>query len=178
MEFSSVIEITLNDTHSLSICHFCIFFPRFKHNFSFTFTTEICFWWLQTSENNYSVGLFLSRFNRKMSFYQPLHTKTNSSPKVICSLRFIKIHISLRKKQKTIYWLPPPREKKIMAYHGLSFCYLIYCSNISPQKYVFAIHFVLLSLMSLIEVKEPSMISLFAYELQRSCTCLANLTII
>ena len=121
MEFSSVIEITLNDTHSLSICHFCIFFPRFKHNFSFTFTTEICFWWLQTSENNYSVGLFLSRFNRKMSFYQPLHTKTNSSPKVIRSLRFIKIHISLRKKQKTIYWLPPPREKKkswlIMAFH-------------------------------------------------------------
>lgn len=77
------------------------FFPRFKHNFSFTFSTEIRFWWLQTSENNYSVGLFLSRFNRKMSFYQPLHSKTNSSPKVICSLRFIRIHISLRKKKKT-----------------------------------------------------------------------------
>lgn len=93
------------------------FFPRFKHNFSFTFSAEICFWWLQTSENNYSVGLFLSRFNRKMSFYQPLHTKTNSSPKVICSLRFIRIHISLRKENKRLFiWLPPPREKKkIMA---------------------------------------------------------------
>ena len=34
-----------------------------------------------------------------------------------------------------------------MAYHGLSFCYLIYCSNISPQKYVFAIHFVILAIL-------------------------------
>lgn len=91
-------------------------FPRFKSNFSFTFSIEICFWWLQTSENNYSAGLFLSRFNRKMSFYQPLHTKTNSSSKVICSLRFIRIHISLRGKTKE-YLLDFPLlgKKKIMA---------------------------------------------------------------
>ena len=129
------------------------FFPWFKHNFSFTFSIEICFWWLQTSENNYSAGLFLSRFNRKMSFYQPLNTKTNSSSKVACSLRFIRIHISLRGKTKEYLFDFPllGEKKKLWLLTSLSFCSLIYCSNISPQKYVFAIHCVLLSLMSLIE---------------------------
>lgn len=85
-----------------------------------------------------------------MSFYRPLHTKTNSSQKVICSLRSIRIQI-FRSKTKDYLFDFPLLKKKIMA---INFPFILFshiCSNTSPQMYVFAIHFVLLSLMSLIE---------------------------
>lgn len=148
-------EIIFNDTpfpFQMSLLY--LFSPPWlKHAFSLTFSTAVCFWWLPTSENNYSLGLFLSRFNGKMSFYQLLDIKNNSPQKMICSLRSVRIQLFLRRKTEDYLFDSPPLKKQ--QHHGylLSFAFPLYCSKISPRKYVSAIHFILLTLMSLIGSK-------------------------
>lgn len=119
-------EIIFNDTpfpFQMSLLY--LFSPPWlKHAFSLTFSTAVCFWWLPTSENNYSLGLFLSRFNGKMSFYQLLDIKNNSPQKMICSLRSVRIQLFLRRKTEDyLFDSPPPlKNNNIMAtyFHSLS----------------------------------------------------------